>query len=468
VHILHIAVVKVKGIQLKISACIITKNEEQFLESCISSVIDYVDEVIVVDDLSEDATVEIASSFGNKVKIITEGAPFNGDKLRQRQVYLDHAEGDWIIAIDGDEVVEPSSMLWLIELINKYSDRYDIVKCRYYTFWKDFNYYMGGRTFGTHIERVFKNIPGLRYSLRHDRVSLPSGAFLWNRSTELGRYPRNNMLYLHHYGYANSALKIRKKMIYYIHRDSIGDSLAEEQAEYIFKQSYYMNEFDSHLSLPEKVGNTRIFPSLVSRKKDKLVRYFGEHPPYIIHHKDYALYKKHVDRMEALEGEFSSKRTPRWLLDRISKACSGVTIDVGCFDGYSTNIMARCNEEAYFVGLDIVYPFLCKAKKKYNHITFIRFFAENLPFYDEEIDCVVLCNVLQYVKDIHEVLKEVRRVTKEKIIFVLSLDTLKGVGYKCLEDYTRIFNRGMVEYLDEGGRSCSRSEAKYIISQEEV
>ena len=43
-----------------ISLCMITKNEEKYLEQCLNSVKDLVDEIIIVDTGSTDKTKEIA------------------------------------------------------------------------------------------------------------------------------------------------------------------------------------------------------------------------------------------------------------------------------------------------------------------------------------------------------------------------------------------------------------------------
>ena len=50
-----------------LSLCMIVKNEEQFLERCLTSVAGIVDEINIVDTGSTDRTVEIASRFGAKI-----------------------------------------------------------------------------------------------------------------------------------------------------------------------------------------------------------------------------------------------------------------------------------------------------------------------------------------------------------------------------------------------------------------
>ena len=52
---------------LPISLCMIVKNEESFLEDCLKSVRDLVDEIVIVDTGSTDATLKIASNFGARI-----------------------------------------------------------------------------------------------------------------------------------------------------------------------------------------------------------------------------------------------------------------------------------------------------------------------------------------------------------------------------------------------------------------
>ncbi len=48
---------------VKISAVIITYNEEEHLQKCLTSLIDVVDEIVVVDSFSTDRTPDICKSF---------------------------------------------------------------------------------------------------------------------------------------------------------------------------------------------------------------------------------------------------------------------------------------------------------------------------------------------------------------------------------------------------------------------
>jgi len=83
----------------KLSAVIITKDEEQNIRRCLESV-RFADEIIVIDSDSSDKTVEIASQIGAKVF----NRPWQGFGPA-KQEGVNQADGDWILSIDADEVV---------------------------------------------------------------------------------------------------------------------------------------------------------------------------------------------------------------------------------------------------------------------------------------------------------------------------------------------------------------------------
>ena len=86
---------------LKLSLCMIVRDEEEMLPRCLAAVAPAVDEIIVVDTGSRDRTIEIAESFGARV-IERE---WTGSFSDARNVSFDAATGDWIIYLDADEVL---------------------------------------------------------------------------------------------------------------------------------------------------------------------------------------------------------------------------------------------------------------------------------------------------------------------------------------------------------------------------
>lgn len=78
-----------------------TFNEEKNIRIPLDSAYDLADEVLVVDGNSTDKTIEIAKSYGPKVRILSVDNPPNF--LLNKQRAIDHAKGDWILQLDADE-----------------------------------------------------------------------------------------------------------------------------------------------------------------------------------------------------------------------------------------------------------------------------------------------------------------------------------------------------------------------------
>lgn len=85
---------------VKITAVILVKNEEAFLEKCINSV-NWCDEIIVIDDYSTDNSVLIAKKYGAKVF----RRHLDNNFANQRNFALGLAHNSWVLFIDADEVV---------------------------------------------------------------------------------------------------------------------------------------------------------------------------------------------------------------------------------------------------------------------------------------------------------------------------------------------------------------------------
>jgi glycosyltransferase involved in cell wall biosynthesis len=85
-----------------VSCYIRTLNEERKIGAVIASVRDLVEEVVVVDSGSTDATVAIAEAMGTR--IVRQAWLGNG---RQKRVGEDHCRNDFLLDLDADEVVSP-------------------------------------------------------------------------------------------------------------------------------------------------------------------------------------------------------------------------------------------------------------------------------------------------------------------------------------------------------------------------
>jgi glycosyltransferase involved in cell wall biosynthesis len=82
----------------KISACIISFNEEKKIEDCLKSLQPVVDEIILVDSLSTDDTLKIAEKYTDKIF----HQKFLGH-IEQKNLAVGKAHNDWILSLDCDE-----------------------------------------------------------------------------------------------------------------------------------------------------------------------------------------------------------------------------------------------------------------------------------------------------------------------------------------------------------------------------
>jgi glycosyltransferase involved in cell wall biosynthesis len=84
----------------KLSAVIITFNEERNIQRCIESLLPVADEIIVVDSFSTDRTEEICKLYSIKFfQNVFEG------HIEQKNIALLKANHDWILSIDADEAL---------------------------------------------------------------------------------------------------------------------------------------------------------------------------------------------------------------------------------------------------------------------------------------------------------------------------------------------------------------------------
>ena len=84
---------------MRVSACLIVKNEAAVIDRCLESLRAAVDEIVVVDTGSTDDTKMRALKAGARV-IET---PWQDDFAKARNAGLEAAGGDWILVVDADE-----------------------------------------------------------------------------------------------------------------------------------------------------------------------------------------------------------------------------------------------------------------------------------------------------------------------------------------------------------------------------
>lgn len=164
--------------RVRISQCMIVKNEEDNIERALSWGKGIVSEQIVVDTGSTDQTVEIARAMGADVYEFQWIDDFSAAK----NFAISKARGEWIALLDADEYLLPEDSKKLLEFVRKYQDTE--IECLLTAL---VNLDDAGQiaSMGSHV-RFFKNLPTIRYHGKiHEDLFSSEGRFL--ETADLGK-----------------------------------------------------------------------------------------------------------------------------------------------------------------------------------------------------------------------------------------------------------------------------------------
>jgi len=180
----------------EVSLCMIVKNEEGYLPRCLESIIDIVDEIIIVDTGSTDRTVEIAKSYGAKVYYYK----WNNNFSEARNESLKYATKDWILILDADDEFHAQYKENLKLFLNNELDENTVY------FFETLSYY--GDTIDNNCitvnlnPRMFKNNREIHYEGKiHNQLVYAQGKYDTICSS----------IKIHHYGYLSESITSKNK-----------------------------------------------------------------------------------------------------------------------------------------------------------------------------------------------------------------------------------------------------------------
>ncbi|MCI5731141.1 MAG: glycosyltransferase family 2 protein [Eubacterium sp.] len=112
---------------VEISLCMIVKNEEKVLARCLDSIVDLMDEIIIVDTGSTDATKEIAARYTDKIYDFAWIQDFSA----ARNFAFSKATKDYIYTADADEVLDAENHSRFADLKQVLLPEIEMVQMKY-------------------------------------------------------------------------------------------------------------------------------------------------------------------------------------------------------------------------------------------------------------------------------------------------------------------------------------------------
>lgn len=178
---------------VRISQCMIVKNESKNIEKALSWGKKFMEEQIVVDTGSTDGTPELAEKMGAKVLFY----PWRDDFALAKNYAIEQAKGDWIVFMDADEYPAPGDEIKIPLLLEQIQGRdFDGVS----TGWQQIDDEGRIVASGTQV-RIFRNLPDLRYRRRiHEQLVSTEG-----RPLRLGDAVADISIF--HTGYQKAAIQ---------------------------------------------------------------------------------------------------------------------------------------------------------------------------------------------------------------------------------------------------------------------
>ncbi|MBI2037816.1 MAG: glycosyltransferase [Candidatus Magasanikbacteria bacterium] len=108
---------------MSVTAHCLVKNEENFILYAITSVVDFVDAVIIFDTGSTDKTVDIIKNlvqkYPHKIFFEEKGECDKAGHTKLRQEMVEKTKTDWFMVLDGDEVWTKRGMQEAIDMLQK-------------------------------------------------------------------------------------------------------------------------------------------------------------------------------------------------------------------------------------------------------------------------------------------------------------------------------------------------------------
>lgn len=164
---------------MKIWGNCVVKNEDRYLWFAVTSVISYLDKILLWDTGSTDNTLDIVNNLSARYSGKIEVKKFSNIDIYSftevRKQMLEETNSDWFLVLDGDEVWWNESIEKVVKEI-KENPNLDTISNSYYNLVGDIYHYqpeeagmykIGDKKGHLTIRAINKNIPGLKVDKPH-------------------------------------------------------------------------------------------------------------------------------------------------------------------------------------------------------------------------------------------------------------------------------------------------------------
>lgn len=272
---------------MKISTCLIAKNEAENISRCLESIKTISNEIIVVDTGSTDNTVEIARGFNARVYSYDWDNNFSNAK----NYALDKATGDWIIFLDADEYLDaktPKNLLHVLKAIHN-NKAYDAILFKML----HSEGYNGRIISENPTVRAFRGLNKVRYygAVHEQPLNKDNTLYAANIS--------DYALVVYHTGYSSAILPEKSKRNLEILKDEIANNNITNLTY------YYMSSIHNNLNNPEE----SIKYAHLALKDPAFAKTIMAYQPYVFL----------IDNMFKLKEQYTSEEIEECIQEAISQ-----------------------------------------------------------------------------------------------------------------------------------------------------
>lgn len=250
---------------MKISAVYIAKNEAKNIARSLESIKGAVDELILVDTGSTDATVDIFKAYGGQVFY----RPWDDDFSAPRNMALSKATGDWIIILDADESFSATTRNNIKAVLESCSPEAKGLLINMVNYDKD----TGEALDEFYALRIVRNVKGLNYKgIVHEQLYIGEAAFYDSQRV------KKDLLSIDHTGYTASISVEKNQRNIRLMEAAIANGEPEDR--------YYTSLYESYTALGDKekalyyarldVARGRQPITYASRSYRGLMRYYAK------------------------------------------------------------------------------------------------------------------------------------------------------------------------------------------------